>query len=393
MEKENNIGSDILIEKIKSGIEKAIKKDYPYCENIRVDIDPVTGKLDIRILKEVMDVMYVDDPDNEIFLDEAKVYDPNIKVGDMVEIPLDPAKFGRVAAQNAKQSIKHDIKDFERARLIEQYHDKEHECVSATVQKVEPATQNAILTIDKNEVYLVRNEQIPGETLKAGDIVKVYVVGIANPDRKPSIKISRTHRELVKRLFEQEVPEIFDGVVEIKSVSREAGSRTKMAVVSKNPDIDAVGACIGTKGARVNSIVDELGGEKIDIIEYSDDPQKYISAALSPAKVLSVEITDLENKNCRVTVPDGQLSLAIGNKGQNARLAARLTGWKIDIRPESGFFGEDEEDEKLEVAEDTTAEDTLELDDTAEENTEALDLDGEKTAEADVEADENTNEE
>ena len=183
LEKENNIGSDILIEKIKSGIEKAIKKDYPYCENIRVDIDPVTGKLDIRILKEVMDVMYVDDPDNEIFLDEAKVYDPNIKVGDMVEIPLDPAKFGRVAAQNAKQSIKHDIKDFERARLIEQYHDKEHECVSATVQKVEPATQNAILTIDKNEVYLVRNEQIPGETLKAGDIIKVYVVGIENSQR------------------------------------------------------------------------------------------------------------------------------------------------------------------------------------------------------------------
>ena len=223
LEKENNIGSDILIEKIKSGIEKAIKKDYPYCENIRVDIDPVTGKLDIRILKEVMDVMYVDDPDNEIFLDEAKVYDPNIKVGDMVEIPLDPAKFGRVAAQNAKQSIKHDIKDFERARLIEQYHDKEHECVSATVQKVEPATQNAILTIDKNEVYLVRNEQIPGETLKAGDIIKVYVVGIANPDRKPSIKISRTHRELVKRLFELEVPEIADGTVEVKAISRVAG--------------------------------------------------------------------------------------------------------------------------------------------------------------------------
>ena len=240
---------------------------------------------------------------------------------------------------------------------------------------------------------LPKQEQIPTDFFKKGDSIKAVVIRVEMRNSNPYIILSRTSPVFLERLFENEVPEIFDGVVEIKSVSREAGSRTKMAVVSKNPDIDAVGACIGTKGARVNSIVDELGGEKIDIIEYSDDPQKYISAALSPAKVLSVEITDLENKNCRVTVPDGQLSLAIGNKGQNARLAARLTGWKIDIRPESGFFGEDEEDEKLEVAEDTTAEDTLELDDTAEENTEALDLDGEKTAEADVEADENTNEE
>ena len=330
LEKENNIGSDILIEKIKSGIEKAIKKDYPYCENIRVDIDPVTGKLDIRILKEVMDVMYVDDPDNEIFLDEATVYDPNIKVCDMVEIPLYPAKFGRVAAQNAKQSIKHDIKDFERARLIEQYHDKEHECVSATVQKVEPATQNAILTIVKNVVYLVRNEQIPGETLKAGDIIKVYVVGIANPDRKPSIKISRTHRELVKRLFELEVPEIADGTVEVKAISR----------------VDAVGACIGPRKSRITSVVNELKGEKIDVINWCEDPAQFIAKALAPAEVINVVLSEEEGvRECRVTVPDNQLSLAIGNKGQNAKLAAGLTGYKIDIVSESSAKAEAADDE------------------------------------------------
>lgn len=346
LEKENNIGSDILIEKIKSGIEKAIKKDYPYCENIRVDIDPVTGKLDIKILKEVMDVMYVDDPDNEIFLDEAKVYDPNIKVGDMVEIPLDPAKFGRVAAQNAKQSIKHDIKDFERARLIEQYHDKEHECVSATVQKVEPATQNAILTIDKNEVYLVRNEQIPGETLKAGDIIKVYVVGIANPDRKPSIKISRTHRELVKRLFELEVPEIADGTVEVKAISRVAGARSKIAVYSKDPNVDAVGACIGPRKSRITSVVNELKGEKIDVINWCEDPAQFIAKALAPAEVINVVLSEEEGvRECRVTVPDNQLSLAIGNKGQNAKLAAGLTGYKIDIVSESSAKAEAADDE------------------------------------------------
>ena len=324
LEKENNIGSDILIEKIKSGIEKAIKKDYPYCENIRVDIDPVTGKLDIRILKEVMDVMYVDDPDNEIFLDEAKVYDPNIKVGDMVEIPLDPAKFGRVAAQNAKQSIKHDIKDFERARLIEQYHDKEHECVSATVQKVEPATQNAILTIDKNEVYLVRNEQIPGETLKAGDIIKVYV----------------------KRLFELEVPEIADGTVEVKAISRVAGARSKIAVYSKDPNVDAVGACIGPRKSRITSVVNELKGEKIDVINWCEDPAQFIAKALAPAEVINVVLSEDEGvRECRVTVPDNQLSLAIGNKGQNAKLAAGLTGYKIDIVSESSAKAEAADDE------------------------------------------------
>ena len=212
-----------------------------------------------------------------------------------------------------------------------------------------------MLDDENNELILPKSEQIGCGELKEGDHVKVYIADVKDNERGPHAIISRTHPGFVKRMFEQQVPEIFDGIVEIKSISREAGSRTKMAVSSNNPDIDAIGACIGAKGARVNSIVEELGGEKIDIIEYSDEPEKYISAALSPATVCKVEIVDEENKSCKATVPDGQLSLAIGNKGQNARLAARLTGWRIDIRPESGFYGEDEEDE-AETVEETTEE-------------------------------------
>lgn len=276
----------------------------------------------------------------------------------MVEIPLDPARFGRVAAQNAKQSIKHDIKDFEREKLIAQYHDKEHECVSATVQKVEPSTLNAVLTIDKNEVYLVRNEQIPGEELRAGDIIKVYVVGIVNAERKPSIKISRTHRELVKRLFEIEVPEIADGTVEVKAISRVAGARSKIAVWSKDENVDAVGACIGPRKSRISSVVNELNGEKIDVISWVEDEAEFIAKALAPANVLKVDIlqNDEEARVCRVTVPDDQLSLAIGNKGQNAKLAAGLTGFKIDIVSDKEPIPEPEEEE---LPEEETAEDII----------------------------------
>ena len=223
---------------------------------------------------------------------------------------------------------------------------------------------------------LPKNEQVGCDDLREGDHVKVYIADVKDNERGPHAIISRSHPGFVRRMFEQEVPEIFDGIVEIKAVSREAGSRTKMAVISNNPDVDAIGACIGPKGARVNSIVSELGGEKIDIIEYSDDPKKYISAALSPATVVGVDITDEETKSCKATVPDDQLSLAIGNKGQNARLAARLTGWRIDIRPESGFYGEDDEEE--ETAAEETAEAAEEVTEPAEEATEAT----EETAEA-----------
>ena len=334
-EQENNMGVQELIETIKSGILQAVKKEYPNSENINVDINPDTHKFDVKILKEVVEGE-PEDPDNQINIDAARNITKRAAVGGVVGIKINPAKFGRVAAQNAKQNIKHKIKDFERDKLIAQYEDKVFECVPATVQKVEPATLNAVLTIDKNEVYLVRNEQIPGEVLKAGDIIQVYVVGIANPDKKPSIKISRTHRELVKRLFEREIPEIADGIIEIKGISRVAGVRSKIAVTSKDENVDAVGACIGPRKSRISTVVSELNGEKIDVIPYSDDAAEFIARALAPSEVVDVILSEQEGvRECRVIVPDNQLSLAIGNKGQNAKLAAGLTGYKIDILSES----------------------------------------------------------
>ncbi len=355
--KENSIDPEMLLEKIRQGILKAAKKEYPDSENIEIEIDPESGRFEMFLVKTAVEGD-PEDPANEINIDQAKTYDDKALVGEPVRIMLDTSKFGRVAAQQAKQQIKHDIKEFEKERLLAQYEDKVHECVSATVQKVEPGTLNAVLTIDKNEVYLVRGEQIPGETLKPGDIIKVYVVGIANPERKPSIKISRKHKELVKRLFELEVPEIYDGTVEVKAISREAGARSKIAVFSKDPNVDAVGACIGPRRSRISRIVEELKGEKIDIIVWSEDDVEFIGRALSPAEVKSVEITDIENKACRVVVPNNQLSLAIGNKGQNAKLASRLTGgYKIDIVPENAPKPEPEE-EKAEEPETSEAEDT-----------------------------------
>ncbi len=328
----SGVPADILIEKIKSGILKAVKRDYPDSENIRIDLDPETEKFEMAILKTVVEGE-PEDPANEISLDEARTRSENIAVGDVCEIVLNPAAFGRVAASSAKQSIRSDIKQFERDRLVEQYKDKEHELVSATVQKIEPGTGNAIITIDKDEVYFPRIEQIPGESYRAGDIIKVYVVGVVNPDKKPSVKVSRTHKDFVKRLFELEVPEIYDGTVEIKAISREAGSRSKIAVYSKNPDVDAIGSCIGPKRSRISAVMSELGGEKIDLIPYSEDDAEFISKSLAPAEVISVTLADDGTRSCTAVVPNNQLSLAIGNKGQNAKLAARLTGYKIDIVP------------------------------------------------------------
>lgn len=330
IEQSSGIAQDVLIERIRQGILKAIKRDYPETENVRVDIDPDKQIFGMCLLKTVVEGE-PEDPANEISLDSAKTYDPNAVVGGVCELPLSASKFGRVAASSAKQSIRSDIKQFERDRLVSRYKDKEHELVAATVLKVEPATGNAILSIDKDEIYFPKSEQIPGESLKAGDIIKVYVVGILNPDRKPSVKVSRTHRDFVKRLFEIEVPEIYDGIVEIKGISREAGSRSKIAVASRDPGVDAIGACIGPRRSRINAIVNELSGEKIDLINYSDDEAEFIAQALSPAEVVKVELAEDGSKSCTVTVPANQLSLAIGNKGQNAKLAARLTGYKIDI--------------------------------------------------------------
>lgn len=332
LEKENGIASDLLIEKIEQGVMKAIKREYPDVENVRVRIDPETGKFDMALIKNVVDDEPLDD--NEIHIDQARTYNPRAMVGDVVDVPLSPAVFGRVAAQSAKQSIRHDIRDFERSQLLKKYEGKEHEALTARVVRVDPANGNATLLTDGTEVLLFKNEQIPGETLDEGDIVQIYVVAIVNPEKKPTIKVSRTHKDLVKRLFEKEIPEIYEGIVEVKSISREAGSRTKIAVYSQDEAVDAVGACIGPRRSRISKIVEELKGEKIDIIPFSESDAEFIAAALAPAEVKSVTLAEDGLRSCTVVVPNNQLSLAIGNKGQNAKLAARLTGYKIDIRPE-----------------------------------------------------------
>lgn len=328
---DNGLAPEQLAEIIKQGIVKAIKKENPNCDNIRVEIDPTTGTFEMGILKLVVDDEPLDDY-NEINIEEARTIDPKCHVGGMCLIEVSPAAFGRVAVQNAKQQIKHELKNHERERIIEQFNDKVYDCVTARVERIEGRTGNALLSMDKSEIYLVHKEQIPGEILTPGDLIKVYVVGIANADKKPSLKISRTHKNLVKRLFENEVPEIHDGIVEIMGISRVAGSRSKLAVRSKDPNVDAIGACIGPRKSRISAVVSELNGEKIDIIHYSDDPEEFIAKALAPAQVISVTVTkEGEAPECKVVVPANQLSLAIGNKGQNAKLAAGLTGFKIDI--------------------------------------------------------------
>ena len=341
LEKEKGIPGDYLLEKIRAAIIIAVKRDFGGKENIVVVMEPATGEFNVSLHKTVVEEVL--DPDEEMTLDEALRYKKNAKIGDVVEIQLETKQFGRIAAQTAKHVIRQGIREAERGQQLQEFQRRNQELVTALVTRVDAKTGAATLEIGKAEAVLPKSEQLGEEELHEGDRIKVYVVDVREGDKGPRALISRTHPGLVRRLFEMEVPEIFNGVVEIKAVSREAGSRTKLAVLSHDENVDAVGACIGPRGARVAGIVDELGGEKIDIVEYSEEPEKFIAAALSPAKVLSVEVDPEGAKSCRVTVPDAQLSLAIGNKGQNARLAAKLTGWKIDIRPESGFYGEDEE--------------------------------------------------
>ena len=332
LEKERGIPVDFMVDKIRKAIQTACKNNYNN-EDVVVNVDEGSDQFLVYLRKTVVEELEA--PGSQILLEKAREIDPAAQVGDVVNVQLDTKQFGRIAAQTARNIIRQGIRDGERGQMLQEFQSKHQELVTATVERVDPRTGAATLKIGKSEAVLTRNEQV-------GDLIKVYVVDVKETERGPRAIISRTHPDLVKRLFETEVPEIYDGTVEIKAVSREAGSRTKLAVLSHNPDVDAVGACIGARGARVSSIVSELGGEKIDIVEYSEDPQKFIASALSPAQVLSVEPAEDGSHACRVTVPDNQLSLAIGNKGQNARLAARLTGWKIDIKPESGFYGENE---------------------------------------------------
>ena len=338
LEKEKGIPVDFMVDKIKKAIATACKNNYGN-EDVDVEVDAATGRFDVFLKKEVRDE--VENPSREILLDAAREIDPLAEVGGFVGIRLDTKQSGRVAAQTARNIIRQGIRDSERGQMMQEFQSKHQELVSGLVERIDPKTGAISLKIGKAEAVLPKNEQIGGENVREGDHIKVYVVDVRETEKGPKAIISRTHPDLVKRMFETEVPEIYDGTVEIKGVSREAGSRTKLAVMSHNPDVDAVGACIGARGSRVSEIVEELGGEKIDIVEYSDDPQKYIAAALSPATVLKVETAEDGSRSCKVTVPDNQLSLAIGNKGQNARLAAKLTGWKIDIKPESGFYGEE----------------------------------------------------
>ena len=330
---ENSVETELLIDKVKSAMLKAARRAYPHSEErISVEIDPKTKKFEMYIRQDIIDDEPIDV--NEVNIDVAKTMDPNAVVGGTILKELDISKLGRMAALSAKQSIKGDLREINREQMLSKFEQKEHECITAKVSQVEPGRGTVTVVYDGTELYLFRNEQIPGENLEEGKSVKVYITGIIGKNKKPVVKISRTHKDLVKRLFEQEVPEIYDGTVEVKSISREAGSRTKIAVWSKDENVDAVGACIGPKRSRITAVVNELSGEKIDIIPWSEVPEEFIARALAPAEVLKTVITSMDEKACTVIVPNNQLSLAIGNKGQNAKLAAKLTGFKIDIKPQ-----------------------------------------------------------
>lgn len=331
---ENSVETEILIEKVKSAMLKAAKRAYPHSEDrIRVEIDPTENKFAMYIVQEIIDDEPIDE--NEINIEAAKTIDPNAVVGGTILKEIDISKLGRMAALSAKQSIKGDLREINREQMLNKFEKKEHDCIIAKVSQIEQGRGTVTLLYEGTELYLFKNEQIPGEVFEEGKSVKVYITGIVGKTKKPIVKISRTHKDLVKRLFEMEVPEIYDGIVEVKSISREAGSRTKIAVWSKDENVDAVGACIGTKRARISAVVNELSGEKIDIIPWNSDPRVFVAKALAPAEVLKTVITSVEEKNCTVVVPNNQLSLAIGNKGQNAKLAAKLTGYKIDIKPQT----------------------------------------------------------
>ena len=374
IEQEKGIKPGYMMEKITQALITAYKRDHEGVgDNITVEANEEAGTVRMILKKDVVET--VDNPQTEISLEEARQSLPQAQLGDVVRMEVKTKNFGRIAAQAARQVIIQGIREAEQGLIYEEFTSKEHEILTGIVNRIDPRTGSVGLRLgsgsESTEAYLNTNEQIRGEAYREGQRLKVYVVEVRRANRGPQVLISRTHPGLVKRLFELEVPEIYDGTVEVKSIAREAGSRTKLAVWSADPNVDPIGACVGPRGQRVNSIVEELGGEKVDIVKYSDDPAEYIAAALSPADVISVLPLD-DGKSCRVIVPDDQLSLAIGKEGQNARLAAKLTGFKIDIRPESAPEPpeEPEEDEDaLILEEDETAEAESPADETAEAET------------------------
>ncbi len=349
LEQEKDISKETLMDAIENSLISACKNHFGKADNIKVIMDRKT--CDYSLFQEKTVVETVEDPVEEISLTNAKMMDPSYELGDIVQIPVESKSFGRIATQNAKNLILQKIREEERKVVYDQYFEKEKDIVTGIVQRY--VGKNISINLGKADAMLTENEQVKGEVFQPTERVKLYVVEVKNTTKGPKILVSRTHPELVKRLFESEVAEVKDGTVEIKSIAREAGSRTKMAVYTEFENVDPVGSCVGTRGARVQAIVDELHGEKIDIIPWSEDPEELIANVLSPAKVEKVIIAEDEEKIATVVVPDYQLSLAIGKEGQNVRLAARVSGWKIDIKSHTQYFG---------------SEDFVEVEDTVEEN-------------------------
>ena len=395
LEKEYNISKDTLLEAIENSLLTACKNHFGKADNVKVIIDREGCDYSVYAEKEVVE--NVEDPVTQISLADARMRGAKFDIGDVVQVPIDSHEFGRIATQNAKNVILQKIREEERKVLYDEYYGKEKEVVTGIVQRV--MGKNVSINLGKADAVLSENEQVKGETFQPTERIKVYILEVKDTPKGPRILVSRTHPGLVKRLFESEVAEVKDGTVEIKSIAREAGSRTKIAVWSNDPDVDAVGACVGMNGARVNAVVEELRGEKIDIINWDENPAILIENALSPAKVIAV-MADPDEKTALVVVPDYQLSLAIGKEGQNARLAARLTGFKIDIKSETqakeaGDFYDYDDDETAEdaaeaSAEETSAEDSLTEETEAEEVSEEVPVEEEPQAQ---EAGENEDEE
>lgn len=330
LEEQKGISRDVLIEAIEAALVTAYKRNFNQAQNVRVDLNLDKGSMRVFSRKDVVEE--VEDDRLQISLEDAKAINPAYELEDIVEQEVTPRNFGRIAAQTAKQVVTQRVREAERGIIYEQYVDREDDIVTGVVERLD--ARNIYVGLGKVEAALPLNEQIQGETYNPHDRIKVYITKVERTTRGPQVIVSRTHPGLLRRLFEMEVPEIYEGIVEIKSIAREAGDRSKISVFAHNDEIDPVGSCVGAKGARVQTIVNELNGEKIDIVEWSEDPVVFVANALSPSKVLDVQVNEEENATT-VVVPDYQLSLAIGKRGQNARLAAKLTGWKIDIKSET----------------------------------------------------------
>jgi N utilization substance protein A len=364
LEKEKHISKDILIETIESALVSAYKKNYGTSQNVRVEIDRDTGDISVLMRKEIVEE--VEDDMAQVSLEDAQELDPRYEVGDGIEYQVTPRDFGRIAAQTAKQVVVQRIREAERGMVYDDFITRQGEIITGTVQRKSGDT--LFINIGKAEGILSANEQVPGENFDVRQRLKVYIMDVKKTTKGPQVFLSRSHPGLVKMLFELEVPEIQEGIVEIKSIAREAGSRTKMAVYTEDENIDPVGACVGTRGSRVQAVVDELYGEKIDIIFWSDDPEELIGNVLSPAEVEEVIIENEDEMSATAIVPDYQLSLAIGKQGQNVRLAAKVSGWKIDIKSHTQYYGSDDEagDDDYEDVPETDEYETVETEEAAE---------------------------